>query len=173
MLGDQRETDASTTSDVLQALSITILGQPASKANGRKVVRFGGVSRLIKSERALTYTDLFRRQVQKQERLMTGEIRMTIHIWYASRRPDLDESLILDLLQGLVYVNDRQVRERHTYWHLDKENPRVELLIEEKKPPERRAAGAKRLKGRREEKATCKETVPQKFVEAQEGSSGA
>lgn len=118
------------------------------------MVRFGNISRLIKSERALTYADVFRRQVQKIEPLMTGEIRMTIHIWYASRRPDLDESLILDLLQGLVYVNDRQVRERHTYWHLDKDNPRTTLLIEEKKAPPREG-GAKRRKGRKEEKATA------------------
>lgn len=56
---------------------------------------------------------------------------MTLHIWYASRRPDLDETLILDLLQGCIYVNDRQVKERHCYWHLDKENPRAEILIEQ------------------------------------------
>lgn len=147
MLGEQREQDASTTFEVVQALSLTILGQPASKSNSRRLVRFGNVSRLIKSERAMTYIDLFRRQVQKQERLMTGDIRMTIHIWYASRRPDLDETLILDLLQGLVYVNDRQVKERHTYWHLDPQNPRTEMLIEEKKPPEPKAARAKRAQG--------------------------
>ena len=71
---------------------------------------------------------------------------MHITIFYASRRPDLDESLILDLLQGLVYVNDRQVKERHTYWGLDPENPRAEIIIEqippvytEKKPATRRA----------------------------------
>jgi Holliday junction resolvase RusA-like endonuclease len=67
-----------------------------------------------------------------------------MHIYYASRRPDLDESLILDLLQGLVYVNDRQVKERHTYWHLDPESPRTEMIIEQipevhpKKSPSKR-----------------------------------
>jgi hypothetical protein len=48
----------------------------------------------------------------------------------------------LDLLQGLVYVNDRQVKERHTYWGLDPENPRAEIIIEQlpkKKPAQRRA----------------------------------
>jgi hypothetical protein len=30
----------------------------------------------------------------------------------------------------LVYKNDRQVKERHLYWHLDKENPHAEILIE-------------------------------------------
>lgn len=51
-------------------------------------------------------------------------------IYYASRRPDLDESLILDLMQDRVYENDRQVKERHTYWRLDPENPRSEIIVE-------------------------------------------
>jgi len=41
----------------------------------------------------------------------------------------LDESLILDLMQGVVYENDRQVKERHTYWHLDPESPRAEIEV--------------------------------------------
>jgi len=132
----------------LQALVQIIFGEPASKANSRRVVRFGGVSRLIKSEKALSYSDMFKQQCRPLARLMTGDLRVTLHIWYASRRPDLDESLILDLMQGLIYENDRQVKERHAYWGLDPENPRAEILIERieavapKKKP-RHKAGAK------------------------------
>ena len=61
--------------------------------------------------------------------MLTGDLMVTMHIHYASRRPDLDESLILDLMQGFIYENDRQVKERHTYWHLDKERPRAEILV--------------------------------------------
>jgi len=132
----------------LQALVQIIFGEPASKANSRRVVRFGGVSRLIKSEKALSYSDMFKQQCRPLATLMTGDLRVTLHIWYASRRPDLDESLILDLMQGLIYENDRQVKERHAYWGLDPENPRAEILIERidcvapKKKP-RHKAGAK------------------------------
>lgn len=114
----------------LQALSQIIFGEPASKANSRRVVRYGGTSRLIKSAKALSYSDVFRQQCKPLATLMTGDLRVTMHIFYASRRPDLDESLILDLLQGLVYVNDRQVKERHCYWGLDPDNPRSEIIIE-------------------------------------------
>ncbi len=62
---------------------------------------------------------------------MKGDIKATIDIWYKSRRPDLDESLILDLLQGYAYINDRQIKEKHIYWHLDKENPRAVILLRE------------------------------------------
>jgi Holliday junction resolvase RusA-like endonuclease len=114
----------------LQSLSQIIFGEPASKANSRRVVRIGGMSRLIKSNKALTYSDVFRQQCGKLPALMTGDLRITLHIFYASRRPDLDESLILDLMQGLIYENDRQVKERHCYWGLDPENPRSEIIIE-------------------------------------------
>jgi Holliday junction resolvase RusA-like endonuclease len=114
----------------LQALSQIIFGEPASKANSRRVVHYGGMSRLIKSKKALSYSDVFRQQCGKLPTLMTGDLRVTLHIFYASRRPDLDESLILDLMQGLIYENDRQVKERHCYWGLDPENPRAEIIIE-------------------------------------------
>jgi hypothetical protein len=134
----------STSDDELQGITLFIKGEPASKANSRRVVKFGSMSRLIKSQKALDYSEYFRQQITPITPLMSGDIKMHITIYYASRRPDLDESLILDLLQGLVYVNDRQVKERHTYWGLDPENPRTEIIIEqlpkpEKKPAQRRA----------------------------------
>jgi len=115
--------------DIDMERHLVVHGEPASKANGRRVVRIGGVSRSIKSKKALSYADAFNLQVQPVEPLLEGELAMTIHIYYASQRPDLDESLILDLLQGKLYKNDRQVRERHTYHFVDRDNPRVEIWI--------------------------------------------
>jgi Holliday junction resolvase RusA-like endonuclease len=124
------ELNNSDVSNELQSLSQIIFGEPASKANSRRVVHYGGMSRLIKSKKALSYSDVFRQQCGKLPTLMTGDLRVTLHIFYASRRPDLDESLILDLMQGLVYENNRQVKERHCYWGLDPDNPRSEIIIE-------------------------------------------
>jgi Holliday junction resolvase RusA-like endonuclease len=115
--------------DIDMERHLVVHGEPASKANGRRVVRIGGISRSIKSKKALSYADAFGLQVQPVEPLLEGELAMTIHIYYASQRPDLDESLILDLLQGKLYKNDRQVRERHTYHFVDRDNPRVEIWI--------------------------------------------
>ncbi len=114
----------------LQVVSQIIFGEPASKANSRRVVHYGGMSRLIKSKKALTYSDVFKQQCKALPTLMMGDLKVTMHIYYASRRPDLDESLILDLLQGYVYANDRQVKERHCYWGLDPDNPRAEIVVE-------------------------------------------
>jgi Holliday junction resolvase RusA-like endonuclease len=117
----------------MQALSLIIFGEPASKSNSRRMVRFGSMSRLIKSAKALSYSDAFKQQVASLGyEPFSGDVVVTMTIYYASRRPDLDESLILDLLQGVTYLNDRQVKEKHIFWGLDKENPRCEITVTQK-----------------------------------------
>jgi len=113
-----------------------VYGEPASKANSRRLVSFkrkGGAGTrpaLIKSQKALDYNDAFRLQCPKLSPLIEGDVSVTITIYYATRRPDLDESVILDAMQGLVYLNDRQVKEKHIFWGLDKTNPRAEIIVE-------------------------------------------
>lgn len=133
------ETNDSTIWGDGQALVQIIFGEPASKANSRKVVRIGGASRLIKSSKALAYADSFKKQARAIHPLIETDVRVTMKIFYASRRSDLDESLILDLLQGVIYVNDRQVKEKHIYWGLDKECPRAEIIVDVLPIPEKKA----------------------------------
>ena len=119
----------------MQVLSLKILGEPASKANSRKMVYVHGKPMFIKSSKALSYASAFKRQAIIPGKLFfeTEDVVVTIRIWYASRRPDLDESLILDLLQGVAYANDRQVKEKHIYWMgVDKDNPRCEIEVTKK-----------------------------------------
>jgi Holliday junction resolvase RusA-like endonuclease len=75
-------------------------------------------------------------------------VRVTLRIFYASERPDLDESVVLDVLQDRysgkgeerelvqkgVYKNDRQVREKHVFHGIDRGNPRAEVTIETLEP---------------------------------------
>lgn len=110
-----------------KSITFTILGEPASKANSR---RWTGKF-FIKSEKALNYAKGFASQCPVCDPLLEGDLRVTMTIYYASRRPDLDESLILDLMQERIYLNDRQIKERHTYWGLDKEQPRSEITVEQ------------------------------------------
>jgi len=119
------------------AIAFTILGEPASKANSRRLVttkkRGEPVRpRIIKSKKALGYLELFRAQCPRLSTLLTGDLCVTIRIYYASRRPDLDESVILDAMQGRVIVNDRQIKEKHVYWGLDRDNPRAEIEIKQR-----------------------------------------
>jgi Holliday junction resolvase RusA-like endonuclease len=128
-------------------IRLVILGQPCSKANSRQIVTIKGRPTPIKSKEALAYERDALRQIPPAARQrLEGPLRMTIRIWYASERPDLDESLLLDVLQDRyetdkrtkervlvqagVYRNDRQVRERHVYHGIDRTNPRAEVEIE-------------------------------------------
>lgn len=115
---------------------IIVKGEPASKANSRRLITVGGKPRFIKSSKALSYAEAFSLQVLKVEPLLIGELSVYMWIYYASQRPDLDESLILDLLQGKIYINDRQVRERHVYHYIDKDNPRVEIYVKSRNKDE-------------------------------------
>jgi Holliday junction resolvase RusA-like endonuclease len=106
-----------------------IKGEAASKSNSRRMVSIGGKPRLIKSKKALDYSDAFRMQVKPLEHLIEEDVQVKIKIYYATRRPDLDESLILDLLQGVAYKNDRQVKRKLIEWGLDRVNPRCIIEI--------------------------------------------
>lgn len=142
-------------------VSLTIKGEPASKANSRKLAtiggknveingkrtRVGGRAAFIKSEKARDYEYAAILQIpETAKQMLTGPVRVTIHVFYANERSDLDESVILDILQAKyakaekgkprelirrgVYLNDRQVREKHIYHAIDESNPRAEIEIE-------------------------------------------
>lgn len=138
-----------------QPIIFTILGEAASKANSRQIVMRGGKPMSIKSDKALDFERNALRQIPPRYRVQyTGPVAVTLHIFYASERPDLDESIVLDVLQdryetqkltkaqkdaGMkaerylvqrgVYVNDRQVREKHVFHGIDRANPRTVVHI--------------------------------------------
>ena len=85
--------------------------------------------RVIKSQKALDYCKHFALQCPELDDPFDCDLFVEINIYYASRRPDLDESLILDNMQNKIYKNDRQVKIKHIYWHLDKQNPRAEIKV--------------------------------------------
>jgi hypothetical protein len=137
-------------------VAFTILGEPASKANSREIALVGPKDKkrvlVRKGDKALSYERDALRQLPPTARLrLEGPVAVTLRIFYASERPDLDESIVLDvlqdrwgkrdgpalgergtrvLLQAGVYRNDRQVREKHVYHAIDRVNPRAEIVVE-------------------------------------------
>lgn len=116
--------------DSTNSVEFIVLGEPASKANSRQIVKFGKRPAIIKSKKARDYEANFARQCPTLPELIEGNIKVTITIWYASRRPDIDESIILDAMQKKIYKNDRQVREKHIYGDIDRTNPRSHVRVE-------------------------------------------
>lgn len=115
----------------LPEVRLTIAGDCASKANSRRAVLIGGRPSFIKSDKARGWVASATRQFPGAlvTPLWTFDIVVFMKMWYATRRPDLDESLCLDFLQGRIYENDRAVKEKHIFWGLDRENPRVEIVV--------------------------------------------
>lgn len=110
-------------------VQFVVFGEPASKANSRQLVHLNGRPAFIKSAKARAYERDFQLQCKRLDQLMEGDLAVDITIYYATRRPDLDESVILDCMQGFIYENDRQVKEKHIYHRLDKVNPRAEITV--------------------------------------------
>jgi len=132
----------------MNPVRLTILGEPASKANQRReaVNPRTGRRMVIKSAKALAWQESALQQIPPAARVQFERpVRVDMRIYYASERPDLDESLILDCLQDQwakiggqrvikqrgIYHNDRQVREKHIYHSIDKKNPRTVIQIQE------------------------------------------
>ena len=113
----------------LLPFEFVIEGEPASKANSRKFARIGGVPRFIKSAKALSYLQAFGLQCPVLNPLFEGDVHVELEIFYASRRPDLDESVVLDAMQGRIYRNDRQVKKKTVSWGLDRLRPRASVRI--------------------------------------------
>ena len=127
-------------------VKFTVIGEPASKANSRQIVKIRGKPAVIKSAKERNYERDFRLQCPKLRPPVEFDVSVTITIYYATRRPDLDEWIILDCMQAIykkdkrlnvsimvdggIYKHDRQVKEKHIYWQLDKANPRAEILVE-------------------------------------------
>ncbi len=120
-------------------IELTIIGELASKSNSRRLVLRGKHPRIIKSEKALNYEQSAMLQIKMQRGLpetLEGAISAEFHVYYASRRPDLDVSLIQDVLQKAgIYKNDRQIVELHAFKYIDKNNPRVLIKINEVDDP--------------------------------------
>jgi hypothetical protein len=132
--------------------SFTILGEPASKANSRVLSTIGPADNkrtiLRKGNKALAYEEAALRQIPPRFRLrLEGPLGVRLRIFYATQRPDLDESIVLDVLQDRtvlreragvkervivqngVYRNDRQVRMRVVEHGIDKHHPRTEIEV--------------------------------------------
>jgi len=118
-------------SQELRSVSFTVQGEPASKANSRQLVTIKGRPAFIKSAKARRYVIDFQKQCPKLNQMLEGDLSISCHIWYASRRPDLDASLIFDAMQGMIYKNDRALKEMHLFWHLDRKNPRSEIIVKQ------------------------------------------
>lgn len=122
--------------------AFTIPGEPAAKGNSRRLVIIRGRPALIKSDKGLAFEATAALYVPTLDRPFGGDAWMECRVFYASRRPDLDTSLVKDALQNRVLVNDRQVRHEVNSDFVDRDRPRVEVRVFKATPGLRRREAA-------------------------------
>lgn len=115
------------------AITFTIRGQLVSLKNSRNVVKNKKTGQLFpaKNAKILQFeNDFFIQCPQYREPHFSGDVGVIVYAHYPSRRQDLDCALIYDLLQkALIVKNDRQVKEKHEMYRLDRTNPRVDVTV--------------------------------------------
>ena len=101
--------------------------------------------RIVKTAAARAYQQGVKLRALAQGcRPTSGPVAVTVQWFRAARRGDLDNHLkvALDALQGAVYRNDNQIVELHAYRLEDRQNPRLQIAIEELYEDQARATPA-------------------------------
>lgn len=122
--------------DYEQVLQLEILGQPPRKSNSRQIVTNAATNKpmIIKSKKALGYSEQFLQQVPGWARLGVGSpedpLLLVAVVYYTSNLPDLSVELVKDLLEKAeVLSNDRYVKAELLFFRVDKSNPRTEITL--------------------------------------------
>lgn len=113
----------------------------ASKANSRKVWMVGDRKVFAKSDKALAFMRA-KHDTNKPFAPIEGPIQLNVRCYYATRRPDLDPSMVMDWLQANnIIANDRQVVSLIAHKIIAPKAPRVEWsVIQVQEPVDTRAA---------------------------------
>lgn len=132
----RRINSGTTWSATASTVSFCVLGNLVSMKNNKIQSVKHGRAFSFKNPAVAAYERDFRLQVPSECRgrllgSLTVPLRAMITVFYRSRRSDLDCALVYDCLQSAgVIADDRYIIEKHEYAHVDRENPRVEILIE-------------------------------------------
>jgi len=108
-------------------------GNPLSKDNEKIRNKQGKyfLSRKYKQyEKDLQYQ--FLAQKPKDFKMLTGKLAVILKLYFKDNRVRDTHNYtksIFDAFNGLMYKDDKQFCEEHLYRNIDKENPRVELIV--------------------------------------------
>lgn len=87
---------------------------------------------MVKSPAARQYTkDIATSCLEFGLEPLTGEVKLSIDLYRPQKSGDLDNfgKILRDALQGILYVNDKQIVEIHDRRFDDKAKPRAEIRV--------------------------------------------
>lgn len=119
----------------MKAVRLVIDGRPRTKKTSQAIGKNKktGASFIFNPSEIREWTEDARFQARTQYRgkPIEGPVIVNYQIYRWADMGDLGgfEAAIDDMLQGVVYKNDKQIMGRATAKHIDRENPRVEILV--------------------------------------------
>lgn len=104
---------------------------PSANRYWRSAAR-GGRAMVYKSAEAKAYAAAVD-ALDIEHVALVGPVSVEASFYFPSLRGDLDNRIkvLLDVLQGIAYADDRQVHALCAVRRLDRENPRVEVMASE------------------------------------------
>lgn len=114
-------------------MKIVIKGNPLSVNATYKTARN---RRIYLSEKAREYSKIVVIQARQQWKKKPLEKDLEVSYWYFFKdkrvRDHMNfQKLLNDFLNGIVWIDDRQIKISHHYTKFDKNNTRIELEIKE------------------------------------------
>jgi len=115
--------------------TITLFGNPISTSHIYKITCRGkfGTMYMSKDGKKMKESYMLQAKAQYKDKLLTENLKTTVILYFGDKRKrDHDNygKLIYDSLEGIVYENDKQIKDGRTVLAYDKENPRAEIVIE-------------------------------------------
>jgi hypothetical protein len=112
--------------------SATVRGEPVPQTRLHDVVLTDGVARLIKSRPARLWQNHALPQLlnHRPTRPLAVDLALDCRFWSSTSRPPIDEGLVIELLErAAIIAHGRQIREKHVFAAIDRDDPRVTMSL--------------------------------------------
>ena len=110
----------------------TIRGEPTPQARSHDVVVIDGVARLVTSRPARLWQNRAVPQLlnRRPRRPLVSDLVLDCRFWSSAHRPPIDEGLVIEVLErAAIIAHGRQIREKHVFAAVDRDDPRVTVAL--------------------------------------------
>ena len=112
--------------------SATIRGEPTPQARLHDVVVTDGIARLVKSRPARIWQNRAVPQLlnRRPPRPLALDLVLDCRFWSSAQRMPVDEGLVIEVLErAAIIAHGRQIREKHVFAAIDRDDPRVTVSL--------------------------------------------
>jgi len=116
-------------------IKIILQGNPKSTSHIYKITCKGKFGTMYMSKEGRAIKESYQEQTRRQfkRKILVEDLKTTTTLFFQTKRKSDHDNfgkLIWDALEGIIYLNDNQIRDGRVILAYDKENPRAEIVIE-------------------------------------------